>query len=227
MLFDYDAASNSWKQRDLDVELPDVTGIFSRGKDQFFVDAELPNGEGDYDRALLSVLRDGSDHLEMLGEMPPDFEYSIYFASLMIAAGGRYVYLSGTEPITDGGSGTLSPKALFRLTLDEDDHVIDMDVFAGELVELGIAAKGDGLLYPAVAAGPCGGIIVGGNGEIASDTFLWKGGSDVLEAHNRTSSYFRSNFQTTVYHEGKLYALGYSPSEDGKMFRRRERCIVS
>ncbi|MBR3234716.1 MAG: hypothetical protein IKG11_03775 [Atopobiaceae bacterium] len=97
--------------------------------------------------------------------------------------------------------------------------MVSLETFMDELADAGILAEGYYLSDIALAGMPCGLASVGCVDD-ESDTHLLAGGSSTFEEYERTSSYFKDNNQIATYHQGKVYALGYSPSEPGKMYLR-------
>ena len=241
-LYDYNPKTDTWTKRDAPSDLPDSAHLFVKGDNVYFIGGALPTEflykgkvytysyEEDADNSifdnllLVSVLRPGADLVEVLSissELEGDIldnlkDHSSYLFPDGIAITNDYVYFCGQEPL--GGMYDL-PRGLYRMQLDEDGYVTEIVNLTYEMRDAGIVqAKVYNQI--AIAAMP-GGIAVLGNAlEEGTDTHVIAGDSTTPEPLDITSSYYEGNHQLVTWHDGKLYALGFSPSEPHHMYFR-------
>ena len=210
-LYEYDAANDSWSQRHDGTDLPSNSGIFTRGDDVYFVGGIL-GGMGN--TPLLSVLRKGSDALEVLGA--EELDWHPYIESASVAATDGCVYACGSEPY----QATFDyPRGLVRMKLGADDLVEDIENLAPELARVGVTQPGSYGNYPRVAT-TSNRVLVTDAATAGAGVYSMGDRDAALAPIGKTATYHRGNQQMTAWSDDRLYVIGYSPSEPNKMYFR-------
>ncbi|MBO7673911.1 MAG: S8 family serine peptidase, partial [Atopobiaceae bacterium] len=203
-LYVYDAAEDAWAKVETGCQLPDAANVFSHDGDLYFVGGTI-NGKSVY----LSAYRTKSKQIETLDALPEEVDSLIIYTPKAVAFGGSYIYGAGVR----GNS-------LMRLHLNDEGKLDKVDNLTDSLVgKVTKSGRADAFSVPAVAATSENGFVVGTELD-ATDTYLLPQSEDTLQPVDYTSSYYRSNAQSATWHDGVLYVLGYSPSEQSRVFFR-------
>ena len=205
-LYSYRASDGIWTKMATDCELPEYASIFSKGDDLYFVGGRYQDNS-----TLLCVYHTKSDQLEVMEDLPEEAKEEVrgLIAPSSVAVGGEYIYVGG-----------IKNNALLRLHVNDEGKVDKFENLTESLT--GTVVTGEKITdanRPAVAATPVNGLVVGTELD-ATDTYTLAPTANTLEPLDYTSSFYHSNMNAAVWHDDVLYAIGYSPSEQGRVFFR-------